>query len=92
MQNALTKPDNAGAASMDYLHLFALVALGFASARIAKAALEKKAREPETAKVMDAKLIAARFFMERMLPETSLRLARLSTGADTMMSLEAEMF
>src|SRR5208337_119116 len=26
MQNALTKPDNAGAASMDYLHLLALVA------------------------------------------------------------------
>ena len=92
MQNALTKPDNAGAASMDYLHLLALVALGFASARIAKAALERKAREPQTAGAMDAKLIAARFFMERMLPETGLRLARLSTGADTMMSLEAEMF
>ncbi len=92
MQNALTKPDNAGAASMDYLHLLALVALGFASARIAKAALERKTREPQTARAMDAKLIAARFFMERMLPETGLRLARLSTGADTMMSLEAEMF
>jgi alkylation response protein AidB-like acyl-CoA dehydrogenase len=92
MQNALTKPDNAGAASMDYLHLFALVALGSASARIAKAALERKAREPQTARAMDAKLIAARFFMERMLPETGPRLARLSTGADTMMSLEAEMF
>jgi hypothetical protein len=92
MQNALTKPDNGGAASMDYLHLFALVALGSASARIAKAALEKKAREPQTAKAMDAKLIAAKFFMERMLPETSLRLARLSTDADTMMSLDAEMF
>ncbi|MGA9599518.1 MAG: acyl-CoA dehydrogenase C-terminal domain-containing protein [Methylocystis sp.] len=92
MQNALTKPDNAGAASMDYLHLLALVALGYASARIAKAALERKTREPQTARAMDAKLIAARFFMERMLPETGLRLARLSTGADTMMSLEAEMF
>jgi hypothetical protein len=92
MQNALTKPDNAGAASMDYLHLLALVALGFASARIAKAALERKTREPQTARAMDAKLIAARFFMERMLPETGLRLARLSSGADTMMSLEAEMF
>ncbi len=92
MQNALTKPDNAGAASMDYLHLFALVALGSASARIAKAALEKKAREPEMARAMDAKLITAKFFVERMLPETGLRLARLSTGADTMMSLEAEMF
>ena len=41
---------------------------------------------------METKLIVGKFFMERMLPETSLRLARIVTGADTMMSLEAEMF
>jgi alkylation response protein AidB-like acyl-CoA dehydrogenase len=92
MQNGLAKPDNAGAASMDYLQLFGLVALGYAWARIAKAALAKKTREPESGKAMDAKLVVGKFYMERMLPETGLRLARLSTGADTMMSLEAEMF
>ena len=42
--------------------------------------------------IMDAKLVVGRFFMERMLPETALRLARIASGADTMMSLEAEMF
>ena len=92
MQNGLARPDNAGAASYDYMHLFGRVALGYIWARIAKAALEKKNREPASATVMETKLIVGRFFMERMLPETSLRLARIVTGADTMMSLDAEMF
>jgi hypothetical protein len=74
------------------MHLFGRVALGYIWARIAKAALEKKNREPASATAMETKLIVGRYFMERMLPETSLRLARIVTGADTMMSLDAEMF
>jgi alkylation response protein AidB-like acyl-CoA dehydrogenase len=92
MQNAMAKPDNAGAASYDYMHLLGRVALALMWVKIAAAALEKKAREPETAALMDAKLTTARFYMERMLPETGLRLARIVTGADTMMSLAPEMF
>jgi len=92
MQNAMAKPDNAGAASYDYMHLLGRVALALMWVRIVAAALEKKAREPETAAAMDAKLVAARFYMERMLPETGLRLARIVAGADTMMSLAPEMF
>ena len=92
MRNAVAKPDNAGAASYDYMHLFGRVALGLVWARIAKAALEKKTREPQSAAAMDAKLLTGRFYMERMLPETALRLARVVTGSDTMMSLPAEMF
>ena len=38
MQNAMKKPDNAGAGSADYMHLFGLVALGFMWAQMAKAA------------------------------------------------------
>ena len=37
MQNAMKKPDNAGAGSTDYMHLFGLVALGFMWAQMAKA-------------------------------------------------------
>ena len=58
----------------------------------ARAALDAKSRAPETAATMDAKLTTGRFYIERILPETALRLARISTGADTMMSLPAEMF
>jgi hypothetical protein len=92
MQNAMAKPDNAGAASYDYMHLLGRVALALMWVRIAAVAIEKKAREPDQAALMDAKLITARFYMERILPETSLRLARIVTGADTMMSLAPEMF
>src|SRR5262245_39082705 len=41
MQNAIAKPDNAGAGSYDYMHLFGLVALGYMWCRIAEAALAK---------------------------------------------------
>ena len=41
MQNAMAKPDNAGAGSTDYMHLFGLVALGYMWARIAEAAHAK---------------------------------------------------
>ena len=43
MQNAMAKPDNAGAASTDYLHLFGLVTLGYMWARMAKVAQDKLA-------------------------------------------------
>ncbi|QEN89541.1 acyl-CoA dehydrogenase [Labrys sp. KNU-23] len=87
MQNALAKPDNAGAASTDYLHLFGLVALGHMWAQMAKAALAKG--EADFAK---NKLITARFFADRLLPETGLRLARVTAGAGDVMALEAEAF
>ena len=41
MQNAMAKPDNAGAGATDYMHLFGLVALGYMWCRIAEAALAK---------------------------------------------------
>ena len=89
MQNALKKPDNAGAGSHDYMHLLGLVALGYMWARIAEAALAKGNGAGQT---MQAKLITARFFMERMLPETATHLARIQTGAASMMELPAEAF
>ena len=41
MQNAMAKPDNAGAGSTDYMHMFGLVALGYMWCRIVKAANDK---------------------------------------------------
>jgi hypothetical protein len=92
MQNALAKPDNAGAASTDYMHLFGLVAMGQMWLAMAQAALRCKAEDPSTAAEMDAKLIVARFYMERIMPETGARLARLSAGADALMALPADAF
>jgi acyl-CoA dehydrogenase len=93
MQNALKKPDNAGAGSTDYMHLFGLVALGYMWAQMAKAAQEKlKNGANGSEERMKAKLVTGRFFMERMLPETAAHLKRIQTGADTLMELPAEAF
>ncbi len=92
MQNAMAKPDNAGAGSTDYMHLFGLVILGYMWARMAKAANERLAAGDAREDYLKNKLITAKFFMERVMPETALRKARIETGADTMMELAAEAF
>lgn len=93
MQNAMDKPDNAGAGSTDYMHLFGLVSLGYMWGLMAKSAQEKlDSGEVEATSFHENKLITARFFMERMMPETSVRLARIQTGADSMMAMAAEAF
>src|ERR1700742_396743 len=91
MQNAMAKPDNAGAAATDYLQLFGFVTLGYMWAKMAKVALDKIAAGGETA-YLKTKLVTGRFFMERMRPETALHLARIQTGATTTMELAAEAF
>jgi acyl-CoA dehydrogenase len=92
MQNAMAKPDNAGAGSTDFMHLFGLVALGYMWCRIAEAALVKLPKANGSAPTMNAKLITARFFMERMLPETASHLARIQSGAASTMELPDEAF
>jgi hypothetical protein len=92
MQNALAKPDNAGAGSNDYMHLFGLVALGHMWLAIAKAAVARKHADASQAAEMDAKLIAGRFYMERIMPEAGARYARIATGAETIMAMPAEAF
>jgi alkylation response protein AidB-like acyl-CoA dehydrogenase len=92
MQNAVKAPDNAGAGSYDFMHLFGLVALGYMWAQIAKAALDTKKNGNGAGPRMDAKLVTGKFFMERMLPETAAHLARIQAGAGSTMELPAEAF
>jgi alkylation response protein AidB-like acyl-CoA dehydrogenase len=93
MQNAMKKPDNAGAGSTDYMHLFGLVALAYMWAQMAKAAQDKLKNGANGAEErMKAKLVTGKFFMERVLPEHATHLKRIQTGADTMMALPAEAF
>jgi alkylation response protein AidB-like acyl-CoA dehydrogenase len=93
MANAMKKPDNAGAGSTDYMHLFGLVALGFMWAKMAKVSAEKLANGADgRADFYEARLTLGRYFMERTMPETAAHLARISSGADTMMAMPAEMF
>ena len=92
MQNAMAKPDNAGAGSTDYMHLFGLVVLGYMWAKMAKSANAALANGAGDAAYYNNKLLTGKFFMERLLPETALRKTRIEAGADTMMVMAAEAF
>jgi acyl-CoA dehydrogenase len=91
MQNAMKNPDNAGAASTDYMHLFGLTALGYMWARIVKAVLARQAAGTSN-EALDSKLTIAKFFNARVLPEGGAHLARISSGAESLMALPAAAF
>ena len=91
MANGLANPDHAGAASTDYMHLFGLTALAYRWAMMARAAQDKIAAG-DTDPYYATRLTLARYYVERILPETGAHLAKLKTGADTLMSLPAEAF
>ncbi len=91
MQNGMKNPENAGAGSNDYMHLFGLAALAFMWARIAKGVLARQgAGTSEPA--LDSKLTLAKFFGQRMLPETGACFARLASGAESLMAMPAAAF
>jgi acyl-CoA dehydrogenase len=93
MQNAMANPDNAGAGSTDFMHLFGLVALGYMWAQMAKTSQEKIAEGANgKAAFLETKLATANFFMGRVMPETAMRLARIQAGSDAVMALPAEAF
>jgi len=92
MQNAMAKPDNAGAGSTDYMHLFGLVTLGYMWAKMAKTAQDKLAGGDAREEYLKNKLVTARFYMEKIMPETALRKVRIEAGADSVMELAAEAF
>jgi butyryl-CoA dehydrogenase len=82
-QESLKNPDQAGAASVEYLHLFGYVALGYLWARMARVALDK--RGGAEAAFYDAKLATARFYMQRLLPRHSALFATVMAGSATIM-------
>ncbi|MFD9901022.1 acyl-CoA dehydrogenase C-terminal domain-containing protein [Mesorhizobium sp. NPDC059025] len=93
MQNGMKNPDNAGAASTDYLHLLGLVTLGYMWGQMARTAQVKLAEGANgSSSFYDNKLVTARYYMDRIMPETAAHLARISSGADSMMALSADAF
>ncbi len=91
MQNGLANPDNAGAASTDYLHLFGLTALAYMWAKLARAAHARIAAG-DTDPFYANKLVTGRYFVERHLPDAASHLAKLKTGATLLMQLPADAF
>ncbi len=88
VNHAMMKPDDGAAGAVDYMHLFGLVALGYMWALQAKALGVGRAED----EALEAKRLLARFFMERIMPETATRLARITAGAQGVMALEEAAF
>jgi len=85
MQNGMKNPNNALSGSNDFMHMFGHVCLGLMWAQMGKAATEALANGASDAAFYATKLATGRFYMARQLPATALHLARIHTGADTVM-------
>ncbi|MGO1117303.1 acyl-CoA dehydrogenase C-terminal domain-containing protein [Rhodovibrionaceae bacterium A322] len=97
-QKGMADAEEAGAAATDYLNLFALVALAYHWARAAQIAQHRLegAEGMEPTDLGDdfyrVKLETARFYMTKVLPESSALFARIMSGKNTLMALEADDF
>ena len=91
MQNA-TKPNNALSGSYDFMHMMGHVCLGLMWARMAKAAMEALEGGASDTTFYETKIATGRYYMARQLPATAMHLARINTGGDTIMALEAANF
>ncbi len=92
MENAPEQPESAGAGSTDYMHLLGLVSIGYMWARMARVSHQQMKDQAGDMNFHQAKLTTGRYFMERCLPEAQAHLARIRSGADSMMALPAEAF
>ena len=91
MQNGMANPDNAGAASTDYLNIFGVTALAYMWAQMAKSA-QAQVDAGSTDPYFANKLMTGRYFVERILPDAGAHLKKLKTGADVLMQIPAEAF
>ena len=92
MQNGMKNPNHALAGSYDFMHLFGHVCLGLMWAKMAKAAQDALANGASDTTFYETKLSTARYYMARQLPATGMHLARIESGSDTVMALDAEAF
>ncbi|WP_439122673.1 acyl-CoA dehydrogenase C-terminal domain-containing protein [Marivita sp.] len=92
MQNGMKNPNNALAGSYDFMHMFGHVCLGYMWARMGLAASKALTDGASDVAFYETKLATGRYYMARQLPATKMHLARIETGADPVMALEAANF
>ncbi|MBY6189056.1 acyl-CoA dehydrogenase C-terminal domain-containing protein [Microbulbifer agarilyticus] len=89
---AMENPDEVGAASVDYLMYSGYAVQAYLWALAAKVANEKLAEGTSEEDFYRSKLATARFYFDRILPRTATHAAAMQSGADNLMSLDAEHF
>jgi len=91
-EQGLRDPEQAGAASADYLKMFGHVALAYMWARMARISNDKLANGADDRDFFENKLMVGRFFMTKTLPDTSALLSKITAGAAPLMAMGADAF
>ncbi|MBS7690951.1 acyl-CoA dehydrogenase C-terminal domain-containing protein [Pseudomonas lalucatii] len=88
LERAKTDPNEIGAASVEYLHVFGYTAYAYMWALMAKAALGKAGEDDFYA----SKLGTARFYFARILPRIHSLSASVKAGSESLYLLDASQF
>jgi len=89
LQQAKGNPNEVGAASVEFLHLFGYVAYAWLWSRMAQVAAHMRS---EDAAFYDAKLATADFYFRRLLPRILSLEAAIRAGSEPLFGLGAEQF
>jgi butyryl-CoA dehydrogenase len=89
-RSGLSNPEEAAAASNDYLRLFGLTALAYLWACMAEISLAKL--DGEERRFYQAKIDTARFYMQRLLPQSGALYSAILTGGDSIMGFDDDAF
>ncbi len=86
LERASENPDYANAAAVDYLHAVGLLSFTYMFAKIAKAANAKQGE------FFQNKLSLAIYFIQRILPDLTTRIARINASSETIMGFSEDYF
>lgn len=92
MQEGMKNPLNALSGSYDFMHLFGHTVVGLMWAQMAKAAMEALEAGASDTDFYQTKVATGRYYMARQLPMTGTHLARIQSGAEPVMALDAANF
>jgi alkylation response protein AidB-like acyl-CoA dehydrogenase len=90
---ALSSPEEAGAASVDYLRVVGHLVFGYFWARMARVALDRiEADGDKVDPFYRRKIATARFYFQRLLPETAFHIRAARSGAKNLLEYETDWF
>ncbi|WP_420858124.1 acyl-CoA dehydrogenase C-terminal domain-containing protein [Marivivens marinus] len=92
MQNGVKNPNEALSGSYDFMHMMGHVCLGLMWTRMAKAAHDALDAGAEDVTFYETKIATGRYYMARQLPACAMHLAKIESGAETVMALSADQF
>lgn len=91
-QAAANKPDELGAASVDYLMFAGYITVGYFWLQMAVVAQNKLDEGTTEKEFYEAKILTARFYFDRMLTRTRSLVSAIHSGSDNLMEMDTALF